>query len=683
MLRQRLVPSLCLLLACGDSGAGDAGAGSSGEAPGPSEASSSFPNGTSTGSSTGWSTTTGVAPPTSSTLGETTSDSDSHADSKGATTDESTGGTASGETGTGDGGECPAGDDDAPTTPEPVCEEGCVCEGTEIEESGTGELDPGRLGESCGPSGQLACDVEDPQLALVCMGGTWAQLQSCEGEERCDRRSGVCAPVLPACADRPEDYTYCTGTELHRCRSGGVYTQDADCCGLCVEGACEAPYCGNGRIEADETCDDGNRIAADGCENDCAPSRVLGLAAGLTHTCASLRHGVVRCWGGNDHGQLGSGHADPVADRLPYTLDPIAFDAPIDTLVAGTNHTCVLLETGEVHCWGLNASGQLGLGHGEDIGDDERPGPEASLVRLGEACPSAVALAAGGDVTCAVLEGGELQCWGDNAYGQLGLGHTERVGDDELPSIRVDLDEAVVDVAVGGEHVCAILETDRIRCWGRNHLGQLGLGHTDDIGDDELPREVDVVPMWYDQRLPIDVVASNTHNCALTTDEWGHCWGYNGNGELGLGSVIHLPEATPLDRGLLQWDSPPVQFSAGAQHTCVRLANHRVRCWGVNDRAQLGLPNLDNFGDSENMMIFPAIDLGVDDRGAPLAALEVQAGERHTCALLETGSVLCWGYNANGQLGLGYASAPPVDYVGGDPEHLPGLLPAVEVLPPG
>ncbi|HWN68387.1 MAG TPA: chromosome condensation regulator, partial [Haliangium sp.] len=160
---------------------------------------------------------------------------------------------------------------------------------------------------------------------------------------------------------------------------------------------------------------------------------------------------------------------------------------------AGEKHTCALREDGRVRCWGTNDSGELGQGHREDIGDNELP---SSLpdVELGS---RAMQIAAQDDHTCALLEDGAVRCWGQNRSGELGQGHTQSIGDDELPASVdvVDVGGRVVEIAAGRYHTCALLEEGTLRCWGSNWAGQLGYGHTRLIGDNELP--VSVSPVSY------------------------------------------------------------------------------------------------------------------------------------------------------------------------------------------
>src|SRR5690606_13151996 len=124
----------------------------------------------------------------------------------------------------------------------------------------------------------------------------------------------------------------------------------------------------------------------------------------------------------------------------------------------------------------------LGLGHPITVtppGDTPDLAQELGPVRQ---------IVAGGYHTCALLDQGRVRCWGANAHGQLGLGHAEPPDPSRIPDGEVDLGGPAVHLAAGHDFTCALVEDgDAVRCWGKNDVGQLGLGHTDTIGDDELP----------------------------------------------------------------------------------------------------------------------------------------------------------------------------------------------------
>ena len=318
------------------------------------------------------------------------------------------------------------------------------------------------------------------------------------------------------------------------------------------------------------------------------------LAVGGHHTCALLQGGAVRCWGRNDSGQLGYGHTRPVGDDEAVSNSGyVPFGGRAVELVAGFAHTCALLDTGKVRCWGHNGHGQLGYLHTRPMGDDELPSGDVdvggSTVRH---------LVAGAWHTCALLESGAVRCWGRNDSGQLGLGHARPIGDDESPASAGDVSVGgtVVQLATSStsQHTCARLTTGAVRCWGRNAHGQLGQGHTHSIGDDETPASVGSVNLG----SPILQLATGAeHTCALLSPGVLKCWGRNESGQLGLGNTASLstPPAPPVNLG----GALVFQLATGAWHTCALLSSGEPRCWGRNTHGQLGLGHTYNLGDDE------------------------------------------------------------------------------------
>src|SRR5262249_29402199 len=129
------------------------------------------------------------------------------------------------------------------------------------------------------------------------------------------------------------------------------------------------------------------------------------IVSGANHNCVLTGQNTVRCWGDNHYGQLGYGNAIDVGDaptRLPYTAGdvPLPVSDPVQQLVAGNNHTCVLLQSGLIYCWGDNQYGQLGYNRTDNLGDGE-PVTSFGYVTLGDL---ASRIAAGGDHTCAILQ---------------------------------------------------------------------------------------------------------------------------------------------------------------------------------------------------------------------------------------------------------------------------------------
>ena len=396
----------------------------------------------------------------------------------------------------------------------------------------------------------------------------------------------------------------------------------------------------------------------DGLENVC------DVAAGGAHACALTAGGRLFCWGGNDSGQLGMGL---LGDRVePQEVAPGAAGPWRATrIVTGMNHSCALVVGGTVRCWGSNEFGQLGDASNND---STVPVQVASL-------NDAVALAAGADYNCALREGGTVYCWGLNENGQLGDGTT---GNRTVPSKVFGLSTAS-SVATGTGHTCAEKNDGTLWCWGRNHYGQLGLGvmeaatwpvqvvgladypecvscadqnHcTDDICNEDgscaNPARPDGTPCGPAQTCTAGTCgASNSavsgisvginHSCALRADGTMACWGSNSIGELGRdGTSAFEPGA-----GDVPGITTGLSLASDFRQTCVLLGDGTVRCWGYNAEGQLGIGNTFN-SDS------PVQVLNLD------GVIKLESGLYHSCALKSNGTVVCWGKNDSGQLGEG------------------------------
>jgi alpha-tubulin suppressor-like RCC1 family protein len=218
---------------------------------------------------------------------------------------------------------------------------------------------------------------------------------------------------------------------------------------------------------------------------------VQDLATGRNHTCALLTDGTVRCWGDGAHGALGLGDTRDIGDdERPVEVPAVDVGSPVSQLSAGALHTCALLRHGGVRCWGSSPHGQLGHGGTHPV----LTPAGARDVDLG--APTAVALqvSAGAHHTCALLSTGAVTCWGFNLEGQLGQGHRSPLY--APPASGVDLSAATAwKLTTGAHHTCALLSTGGARCWGANASGQLGYGHTRNLGDDESPSAAGDVPL--------------------------------------------------------------------------------------------------------------------------------------------------------------------------------------------
>jgi len=340
------------------------------------------------------------------------------------------------------------------------------------------------------------------------------------------------------------------------------------------------------------------------------------VAAGTSHTCALTTSGGVQCWGDNTYGQLGDG---TTTDSL-VPVNVTGLTSGVSWITAGANHTCALTNSGVLKCWGDNQYGQLGV---------DQPTLSASSTPLDVANLSSAptAATAGANHTCALVDTGDLACWGLNDSGQLGDGTTTN---QYAPTAVTGLDDLVMAVDAGSQHTCANT-SGGVYCWGSNADGQLGVGSSTPASS-STPLEVTGLPA-----AASAISLGGYHTCAITTEGAGYCWGRNTDGQLGNGSTIGslAPAAVTLESA----DLPLGSIDAGLAHTCAVTASEELLCWGRNADGQLG-------SGSTTGSSLPVSVVGFDS-----GAYTVSAGSAHTCAINTGGELSCFGNNASGQLG--------------------------------
>lgn len=340
---------------------------------------------------------------------------------------------------------------------------------------------------------------------------------------------------------------------------------------------------------------------------------VRSVSAGSLSSCALLDDGTARCWGSNSLGQLGDG----TSTQRSSPVAVVGLEDAVE-LEAGGSHACARLAGGTVQCWGSNQAGQIGVGM-----TSTPPTPITTVPGLDEV----VALWAGNQHTCARRSDGTVRCWGDNTYGQLGDGTT--TSPRSSPTLLTVVSD-VVELSLGASYGCALLGDDLVRCWGYNARGQLGDGTT-------THRSLAVEP-------PLGVVeltSGGAMSCARLEDGTARCWGRNEPyGQLGDGTTVSRTRPTTV-LGL----AGARAIQAGTELVCA-WGELGAQCWGRNDYGQLG-------------------DGTRDARSAPtpvsgLAGAYVAPGWLHSCARMPDGTATCWGDNRYGQVGDGTTSTTPV-----------------------
>ena len=307
---------------------------------------------------------------------------------------------------------------------------------------------------------------------------------------------------------------------------------------------------------------------------------VAAVATGHQHTCALTLSGGVVCWGRNSEGQLGDG---TTTDR-PAPVAVSGLGSGVVAIGAGFAHSCALLSTGGVRCWGNNFHGQIGDGTASNVWTTPRNVTQLAGV---------AAISSGDWHNCALLASGGVRCWGENLHGQLGNGQSS-VNQQRTP-VATLLDGPALDVAAGATHTCALLVDTSVWCWGRNTYGQLGSGALGGLEDAPVP--VSSLPDG-----ATSIAAGNAHTCATAASEATSCWGRNQFGQLGDGTM------TDRTAPVAAVGTGASSVTAGEWHACT-LRPGAVACWGRNDAGQLGQGNTVSPG--MTAQVVPALAAGV------------------------------------------------------------------------
>lgn len=446
---------------------------------------------------------------------------------------------------------------------------------------------------------------------------------------------------------------------------------------------CTKTLCGNGAVDDGEECDDGNTDPTDDCTTEC---KVAACGDGFLHAsveecdaagdgcdatctrlpvldvtgyCALLFDHQVKCWGSGSVGALGLGDQEDRGDEpgeMGAALPRVALGTgeSVIALSSGYAHNCALLEGGKVKCWGANGPGQLGIESPYARGDDpDEMGDALPLVNLGTG-KKAIAIASGHAFNCAILDDQSVKCWGHNVIGQLGIGDVINRGDspgemgDGLPAVNLGTGKYAVQIATAYEHTCALLNDGAVKCWGGNLEGELGLGDIKIRGDEPSDMGDALPAVNLGTGLKVIQIAAGDHtSCALFDDGRMKCWGPSDCSQVGGPATLEKFGDEPEDMG----DNLPFNdlgehkatfIAVGWGGVCALLEDGNVTCWGCAPYGGLGMAG-------------PKDDLGTDvvDLGTGRTAKSIFIDYPRTCAVLDNGTIKCWGYNVVGQLGLG------------------------------
>ncbi|NPA91893.1 MAG: hypothetical protein GXO55_10700, partial [Chloroflexi bacterium] len=266
------------------------------------------------------------------------------------------------------------------------------------------------------------------------------------------------------------------------------------------------------------------------------------VQVGKDFTCALLTNGSVRCWGHNNHGQLGIGSKED--QHRPVTVQRLSH---IKDIGLGAQHACAVAEDGSVYCWGANGFGQIGDGSLRE---------RLSPVRINLPGP-ATHVTGGVYHTCARLQNGQVWCWGSNSQGELGNPSADVWS--KVPVRVQGLNGPASDVDAGGLTTCAVVRGG-VRCWGFNMYGQVGDG------------------TYRSRATPVPVVGVNAgakrvhvafdHVCVQMDAAHGDrvlCWGSDAYGQLGRRRDLRWTRPIPLG------ETPPPYVQS--DHTTGRVGS--------------------------------------------------------------------------------------------------------------
>lgn len=422
------------------------------------------------------------------------------------------------------------------------------------------------------------------------------------GVDECALGLDTCSPDA-TCADTPDYYT-CT------CKPG--YEGDGEACADVDECAELLTDCDGNAVctntPGSYTCACGAGFVGDG---KTCHATYTEVSAGQYHACAVRSDKTLWCWGLNTSGQVGTGTGDVLF------LRPAAAGSASNwqKVSAGGAFTCALNDAHQIACFGTNGSGQIGDGT-----------TTTALV------PTPVAggftdwasLDAGATHTCAIRAGGELYCWGANARGQIGDGTLNNATSPTLVSAGPWL-----SVSSGSEFSCAVKADHTLSCWGLNTSRQLGDGTTT---NSSVPvQEKTLATDW------ASVECGNAYACGVKMDGTRWCWGTNGVGQGGDGTLTGIAQPT-----MIGTDTDVAALGAGDFAACAIKTTGALWCWGDGTSGQTGQPG------AEALTLAPA-QVGTDTDWTRVAG-----GLRFMCGIRADGRLRCWGAASRAAAGLGY-----------------------------
>jgi alpha-tubulin suppressor-like RCC1 family protein len=438
-------------------------------------------------------------------------------------------------------------------------------------------------GTSCNDAD--GCTTGETCSAGACGGGTSCDAHaSCQGsgpDAVCACNSGFAGDGYTCVTTSTKPVGIATGL-LHTCavlENGMV-----ECWGEASENEL-----GNGLDDGPERCVNGSPCSSIPFVVQ-GLTQAKAVTAGYYHACALLQNGTVKCWGSNGYGQIGHGECGGSPNLFATTPTTVDGLSGVTAIAAGAYHTCALLGDGTVKCWGLNYAGNLGIGttQGPDYctaGPTSTSASKSPLLVM--ALTGVKAIGAGDDHTCAVLDSGVVKCWGNNNNDQLGAPTDTCDYGGPCSSVPVVVDGlgAAIGVAGGQSHTCALLANGSVACWGNSDLGQLGDGTRNGSQSPVLVADVSGATGI---DAGVNHTCALLPGGAVECWGYGH-WGQLGSGAVSSlqscgGSQVECSTSAVPVVGLTN----ATAVAGGDRQTCALLADGTIQCWGDSQFGELG-----------------------------------------------------------------------------------------------
>lgn len=390
--------------------------------------------------------------------------------------------------------------------------------------------------------------------------------------------------------------------------------------------------------------------------------------------CAVASAGTVECWGDGETGALGNGTFGYSDVPVPVVgVGGAGVLSGVQSVAGNDLSFCALLDSGSVDCWGSGYWGDLGDGvfYGNDPGGSDEPEPVSGVGGSGLLSGVSSITSDGDDTYCAILDTGEVDCWGSGAALGNGVVYQQSCSDvcdmsqlasdtpvQVLSPDGVDPMEGVASITAGSESFCAVLASGGVDCWGDDSTGQNGDGSFV-LNADPVTFTPTAVLGVGGTGLLAGVTALTGDGdyayCGTVTGGGVDCWGWGADGELGNGvTYVESGSGTPVQ--VLSEDgtttlSGVAAVTGGLSSFCALLTTGAVDCWGTDAYGALGDGVYANGGDVSSDVPVSVVDTTGSQQLAGVTA--ITGGNLNFCATLASGALDCWGYGVYGALGNG------------------------------